>query len=712
MIQGLLPAIPEDEVLVMSSNHHRHPYPAHSTHQRKIAAYHDNQNIRSTSSATTSSRTQSNHDTIGNIDDDNDDDDLLLLNQLSPFGYIAIVRNDTILLEVGRRSVSFTRLNSQQHEPQELSDEDADEDDDEDNTTATKLNAAQLLYTLDQTIHGVLQQPPIPGWDVYSWKDHPKRENDIEDEDVIVKHQRRRKSISSNPWTGLRFHDYDDQNSSDVTIWSFCVVFRHHDVTKNQISTTPTTATTALLQSQLLLNRMKQWMIEQMVQFTSIFRRNDIVWKTGSTLSCQYIFAPVVEQRISAFSVRKTGKQELNVCDDTTDYTHWMNIANEIMERNQQIASADYNTVTNGRTVNTDTKFCSNLPTTTTNSLNTIPESIHESDSSRCKNHTVTPSLADPTRRRTSVDIPFVSDESDSEHVDDDMIDDEEDSSSDSDTDDDDEEDSTSLLLSTTPVRSGALPINYGIQCMNQDSIDTNSYNDDDTMAYINRMVASTSIWNRTVLPVSTSVPSHHDENRGSNESSKLVPTIESASHFTTAISCTDNESDTDLDDDDDDDDDKIPLICLVGNQVDAQHSDLWKRSPKSITKAVALGLHSPRSPRPKTPDTVHVVPTSQNDHSVTKSTSDEICHMTSPPLPRKSLPQETVATTIVVMWNNLIQHLLYRYINDHVNHNKTNRVVTGHPPDDTNQMENENQITNDCCWCQRILPSKASAIV
>ena len=638
MLYHGLPVIPEDDVLdeLVLSNHNVYDNYSH---------LHSNKN-RATSVTTTNAYAV--HKSEVPVVD----------TTLSPFGYVAIVRNETVLLEIGRS-------------PFDIYDENCSDDDD---SYGDDFSAATAL---DQTVVGLMQTLPNSGWDRYpstgtvsgtsNRNDHPG--NTISDQ------------VESDEWIGLRFHCYDhddchnethnDDTSSHLertstapttttttTIWSFCVVY-----------TTTILRGTASPQEAPLEVIIQQWMMEHMVQFTKLFRQSDVVWKTGTLLSCQYLFAPVLRQRMMILQQllqHQSPQQAIaSSSENKSSLLNWMDIANEIVEQNHDILR----------------KTTMATPTDTAMEWDTLDDATGVAVDSN------------------SFEVPpFVSDESDNDEDDEGNDDDVVTSSS-------DEEDEDDLLLRSTPVRTGALPMSYYYNHMNHPFDDNENDGNNNGSTYLDHIVASTtSIWtkqaevsvrhvtkppppNRISVTEIISPPHPHPIDTDIHPNQNLVESI------TAAV-------DLNCDSFDSNDDETIPLICFVGDQVDAQHSDLWKRSPKCITKAVALGITSQ-------PATVSVL-------SIDKMTSHPptLVGQTQMTKPIGSMIDkevnawwkvfaQTTATTFDVLWKHATNQLTNnRNNNDELNRNTNN-----------NANDNDHDGRHPCFWCESIFPSKVSAM-
>ena len=247
-------------------------------------------------------------------------------------------------------------------------------------------------------------------------------------------------------------------------------------------------------------------------------------------------------------------------------------------------------------------------------------------------------------------------------------------------TSDDDEGEEDELLLLGTPVRTGALPMNYHF---NNNNLTQGCDGDDNNISYLDRIVASTtSIWakqysdvcDKSFLNIAPIVPINSDDH--------LHAKVTNADVITNPI--------------EEDDDDAIPLICFVGDQVDARHSDLWKRSPKSITKAVAMGI------------TNREVVTLPSQQSSTISPNAAKSSLGPPPPPPPAVLDGRLPISSNQWWEEFAKRttlplcLLWKNVS-------TNRPVD-HKNSDIGER-NYNDDDRPCFWCERIFPSKASAM-
>ena len=587
MLYHGLPAIPEDDVLdeLVMSRHNFNENPSHRFSNKNRVAY-ISTNVYPSS---------------GSSDDSNS-------GSLSPFGYVAILRNDTILLEVGRSAFDIYDDSSSYNEENDGSVDD-------DFTATTEL---------DQTILGLLDQLPNPGWDRYSSA-----------------------RTKNNSWIGLRFHYYDydycgeekryDNGDSDrlpaTTIWSFCVVYTTGSTIVNGTGT-PQEASLELI--------MQEWMMEHLVQFTHFFRQNDVVWKTGTTLSCQYVFAPVLQQRMMAlhqqYQQRRAVANPSENSYASQSSLNWMDIADEIVEKNREVLR------------NASVVTSSDDDTTQDKRVGTMSG-----------NNSDVP--------------PFVSDDSDNEEDEDlcehqhAFVEDDDAVTSSSEEEEDDD------LLSSTPVRTGALPIHYFYN--NNPHLADND--NDGNFSYLDRIVASTtSVWTK-----------HSDVKHLS--ASEIISPVHPIDTVTMHV---DVSKTTGIDhhnsDGMDSDDETIPLICFVGDQVDAQHSDLWKRSPKCISKAVALGSTNVSPPPTKTmaeQEPTVLLPTSQPPSIVTSN------------IERKP------------WWGLLWTNVTTRFYNssDTLDESSNDNNISKLNTDQTIARDHDDR--HPCFWCESIFPSKASAL-
>jgi hypothetical protein len=401
----------------------------------------------------------------------------------SRFGYVAILRDDTVLLEVGRPLASL-----------QLSAMSID-DYVESNPECNNINV------LDATIYGLLQPAAVPGWQTFCLNINSES--------------------PQSQWKGLRFHVYDDtvvRVKNDITIWTFCLV---HRCMENEYA-----------------QQYQEWMVRNLIQFTELFRKNDVVWQTGSTLSCQFLFAPVIEQRMhtnhTVISNRQVRTPTYN--DDVC----WSVMAENIIDRNHCIAKA------------AKEGFCREKEFARSSPPSQGPSFV--SDESDCEDSCSNSSIGN------NGEHDFGASECDDEST-------------------------TASDTFLSPERVGVLPFCYR--------------NSDDENDYLEHLAAFNSIW-KTV-----------EQSRKCDDfpliTNRFVVLSISAKADKSLLSAPpvpkplapDNSSPEDASNGSlDSDEERIPLICLVGNQVDDQHSDLWKRSPKCISKAVALGL-SPRRQKP-----------------------------------------------------------------------------------------------------------------
>ena len=595
MIYHGLPVIPEDDVLdvfLLNSNvvHPNHPLHRSSHHKTRTTGTNNTTAVSSSSS-------------------------------LLPFGYVAILRNDTILLEVGRSVFEI--------------DEDSEDDDSYSHDEVNSLSCALL----DATILGLLRLLPTTGWDRFRCNDDAYDHRDV-------------------GWSGLRFHCYDHHDDNDeektnsddcqrkrllsksiTTTWSFCVVYRSSsfDTSSNRPS-----------QPQLFEElTIQQWMLEHLVQFTKLFRHNDVVWRSGTTLSCQYVFAPVIQQRMMILQEQSTTSKR---DDDTGAALNWMDMANEIIEQNHELLSK-----TNVSTLSPTSRDIFDAPPF-------VSDDDDDDDS------------YEQQRLQKSFDVVDGNENDSPEYIDAEVL-------SSSSTSDDDEGEEDELLLLGTPVRTGALPMNYHF---NNNNLTQGCDGDDNNISYLDRIVASTtSIWakqysdvcDKSFLNIAPIVPINSDDH--------LHAKVTKADVITDPI-------------EEEDDDDAIPLICFVGDQVDARHSDLWKRSPKSITKAVAMGI------------TNREVVTLPSQQSSTISPNAAKSSLGPPPPPPPAVLDGRLPISSNQWWEEFAKRttlplcLLWKNVS-------TNRPV--HHKNSDIGDRNNNDYDRPCFWCERIFPSKASAM-
>jgi hypothetical protein len=442
-------------------------------------------------------------------------------------------------------------------------------------------------------------------------------------------------------------------------------------------------------------------MIDHMVQFTKLFRQNDVVWKTGATLSCQYVFAPVLQQRMMILhpqlfhQPQETSKNS----SESSSSSNWMEIANDIIETNHKIFQRNASLVT--ATPQNDSMIRKERDHIINRSNSHVPpfvsdESDNEEDDDSCEYQ---------RRHDAYVEADMDGDDYDN----DDVVT----SSSDEDTDDD-----SSQLLSSTPVRTGALPINYFDNHTNQYMDGSN----DDSLSYLDRIVATTtSIWTKPTAVTDTVVSKQELFTTPCNTMSAadMKPLVAAypiddntpkkinklpinvADTMPSDENCTGNDSD----------DETIPLICFVENQVDAQHSDLWKRSPKCITKAVALGitnhvtLSSPKSDRWTLAPAPPSPPPQEESYQPPPSLDTALSQPTPIDQDRNQhitwweVFAERAVTTLNLLWNNITTSQLDN--NNNSNHIDRSQMIQHH----------DNNHRHACFWCDKIFPTKASAM-
>lgn len=195
--------------------------------------------------------------------------------------WVAILRNDVLLLDIGEEHVA---------------------------------------HSVMETASGLLELDPVLGWDYFS----NNNKNSVDDCAL---------------WKGIRFHVYDDtitsadgvntdDNSDDVTIWTFLCVY--HSSLMNETAA-------------------QEFVWQHMVVFTESFRAKDVTWRMGGTHACQYIFAPVLQQRMEqqqqqAASVQKnnpkhSSSSSLPPGQDTEDepLLSFRLLSEQMIERNRSI---------------------------------------------------------------------------------------------------------------------------------------------------------------------------------------------------------------------------------------------------------------------------------------------------------------------------------------------------------------------------------------
>jgi hypothetical protein len=517
----------------------------------------------------------------GRVDDSHDK----IAYDSSRFGYVAILRDDTVLLEVGRPFASL-QLNSLSVYDHVESKEDVNH-----------------WNVLDATIYGLLQPAAVPGWQAFCL--NASTESPQTD------------------WKGLRFHVYDDtvgRLKNDFTIWTFCLVYR---CMQNEYA-----------------NHYQEWMVDNLIQFTELFRKNDVVWQTGSTLSCQFLFAPVVEQRMNmnhgTYSTRQQRTPALAADQIWSDVDCWSLVAEQIIDRNHSILEA------------------------------AEEGSFLDWGCALTKAATPPASASGP---------PFVSDESDCDDSDSNSslgnrsLENGEQECVASDYDD---ESSKASDQNASPERVGGFPRYY---C-----------SEDDENACLERLAASNSVWNSLEqskkcddFPLMANRIVVFSITAKTDKSLLSVPTV--SVPLATENSNPEDSSNGSVDSDGE----SIPLICLVGNQVDDQHSDLWKRSPKCISKAVALGL-SPHRQKPIQLPNPSLSPLTKQCPSVNETETF--------PSPLEVMAS-AIAETFEKFW----------------------KLVSSKPDDQQNVKTAGNNAAastyqDDGCWCRPLFRPKPSALL